>query len=208
MKSIALLFLSLSIIGNVYAQDLDDVFDDGGMSNIKNNVGINATDLVEGFLTIQYERYLGPHYAINLRGGPLVYDGIPMHLMLLFDNSGYVSYDDKFTNGFLMGLNIRVYMADHTGWFTSYDFMFTRRNSISERENTFTFAYIIGFKWNVYNRFSIIPSTGVGLGFQQLYPLYDPPNTYLTDDDRSFMYGEFTNFGFYFPIHINVAYDF
>lgn len=207
MKKFIIVFLVLGLIGTVKSQDLDDVFDDGGISRIKNNVGISATDLMEGFLTINYERYIGEKIALGVRGGFVLFEGVPtyLHFCPFCDNAYYESTGDKFNKGFLMGITYKGYFVDHTAWFVSYDALFFRRNSISERENFFSFSFTFGYKWDIQDRISIIPSTGFGLGFSNLYPTNDPA---LNKEETSFFFGDFTNFGFYIPFNLNVAYDF
>ena len=75
ITAIFLLF-TFSILGNLIAQDLDDVFDDGGLSSVRNNINFSASDIVEGFFTVGYDRYVGQSSSVGIAFGLYLFSSV------------------------------------------------------------------------------------------------------------------------------------
>ena len=51
MKKVIVLIIGLFSTLTMQSQDIEDVFNDGGISNIKQQVGINAGEMINGYFT-------------------------------------------------------------------------------------------------------------------------------------------------------------
>lgn len=206
IKKIMIFLFAFTLFTGANAQSLDDVFDDGGLSNINNNVSIRVSDLVEGFVSIGVEHYFKNQSSIGGGFGFLVFDGMDMHYLLTFDREIPNFHVGEMTKGYLFHVFYRAYIADHDRLFTQYSFSFKKRQGNLSKEQTFAIPeWRIGYKFKLTNRLSLLAATGFGLGFEKVSS--KPGNTYL--DGRPINYeSEIFNFGFYIPFSIDIAFDF
>jgi hypothetical protein len=193
-------FLSISLFFlfslNLTAQNLDEVFDDGGLSTVKNNVTFNASDLVEGFISFGYNRYLGQRFSIGLSVGIYAYQGFPLHLPN--DHSFKYYKIDNFDRGFMFHLKFRRYWSDHEGFFWQYGILY-RKKVLNNTDYTFTSLPEIklGYRFNIYQHLYLSASAGWGFGFYGIKSSAYRSSVWNVSDVE-----------WYMPLNIEVAYDF
>jgi len=199
MKSILIILLiSISISLQAQDQDLDKVFDDGGISNIKNSVFISASDLVEGFFTVGYTRYVGESSSLGLAFGLYLYSGPAMHWSITSDDSFYNSLNEiDYDKGFMFHFIYRSYFADHDGFFWQYGLMYKSRKISTVSYNFLAVPELkFGYSLSVLKNIKLSANGGLGFGF---YILKDTSiSADIADVDMSL----------YFPINVEVAYVF
>jgi hypothetical protein len=200
MKSILitlLIFISISL--QAQEQSLDKVFDDGGLSNIKNNVSISASDLVEGFFTVGYNRYIGERSALGLSFGLYLFSGPALHWNFGANKPYYSQLDDiTYARGYLFRFSYRVYISDHDGLFMQYGFMYKSRG-LDNADYKFLaipeFKY--GYSWTLLDRFCMSATAGLGFGFHV-----------LKETSTNLSIFDIEDMSVYIPINIELAYEF
>ncbi len=178
------------------AQDLDDVFDDGGLSNINNGIGINISKLVEGALCIHYERYLKPNMSLVLNVGPILFDGLPVNFALVsYDNTHYYQPANSLNYGFMFDLQYRGYVAESEGWLAAYEIGYRFQDRTDETNSRYHLTYTFGYKYRIQH-FAI--SSSLGLGFM-VYGYKDKKEVFPSTDYSG---------GLYLPLNIDITYEF
>jgi hypothetical protein len=185
-------FFSISL----FAQDLDEVFDDGGLSNIKNGIGISISKLVEGAVCIHYERYLKPNMSLVFNVGPILFDGLPMNLAIVaYDKTHYYQPDKTLNYGFIFDLQYRGYVSESDGWLAAYEIGYRYQDLTDETNSRYHLTYTFGYKYRIQH-FAI--SSSLGLGFM----VYGYKNKKDVFPSTSF------SGGLYFPLNIDITYEF
>jgi hypothetical protein len=192
-------FLSISLFFlfslNLTSQDLDEVFDDGGLSNMKNNVYFSANDLVEGFISFGYTRYIGSRTAIGLSLGVYIIDGYSLHLP---NNNNSIFHEGGFDSGFRFHFKLRRYLYDYDGFYWQYGYLFQKNVLLN---TDFTLSSVpemkFGYRWNFFQRLSLSASVGFGFGF------YSIKSSAL----KSSIWNV-SNIEWYIPLNVEFAYDF
>ncbi len=196
MKQLLGIILISLISLNITAQNLDEVFDDGGLSTVKNNVTFNASDFVEGYLSFGYNRYLGSRTAIGISLGMYIFDGQPLKLPNEFN---YDFYDLKnFDSGFMFQFKLRRYWDDHEGFFWQYGYLYRKK----VMNNTdFTLSSLpevkFGYRFNLYQHIFLSASAGFGFAFYGI----------KSSAIRSSVWNV-SEVEWYIPLNVELAYDF
>ena len=121
MKKVLVLIIGLFSILPMQSQDIDDVFNDGGIASIKQQVGINAGELINGYFTVLYERYFMKELGIGAHIGYLVSDGLV--------SPDYFPRNASFTSGYMIKLYFKGYYSDSfQGLFFEWDYQFRKKN--------------------------------------------------------------------------------
>ena len=197
MKQIAFTLISIFLFSFIaQAQDLDEVFDDGGQSSFKNSVSLRLSSLIEGTPTIQYERFIGENSGLVINAGLSLYEGFPMTVLVSMDIKEFYTRTGFLNRGFLLGLQYRRYLIDHDGFYTAYEAEFQRRHSVDNlyKDNRFTLTFLYGFKWVIKDAYCITLSTGLGVIY------YNRNNTSTLD--------EYVALGFHIPVRFSFTYQF
>jgi len=194
--NLIIILISVFTSFNLAGQNLDEVFDDGGLSTVKNNVNFSVSDMIEGFFTLGYQRYIGERSSIGLDVGVFLFTGPKMHYPYGF--SSYYDFPDSFEKGYLLHFRYRHYRADHDGLFWQYGVLFHTR-SVNNKDYTFLSLPEIklGYRFKLYELFYISASIGGGVAFYTTKNSYDGYNAFYASDAV-----------LYFPLNIDIAYDF
>lgn len=190
---LGLLFTTYSIS----AQGLDEVFDDGGLSEVKNNINFSVSDFVEGFLTIGYERYVGRSSSVGIGFGVFLFNGMNMHANFGFDQ--YYTYPSiNYEGGFMVQFRYRRYLNDHSGLFWQYGIYY---NSRYIKNIDYTLLSVpetkIGYRWSFLDRLNVAASVGFGFGFHGV----------KNNASRSSILNV-KSVSWYIPLNVDLAYDF
>jgi len=196
MKHLLSIILISLISLNITAQGLDEVFDDGGLSTVKNNVTFNASDLVEGFLSIGYNRYIGRRASIGVSLGVYVFQGFPLHLPNEY-NYNYYSIN-SFDRGFMFHFKFRRYWDDHEGFYWQYGFLY-RKKVLDNTDFTLTSLpeMKLGYRFSIYQHIYLSASVGFGFGFYGVKSSAYRSSVWNVSDVE-----------WYIPLNIEAAYDF
>ena len=196
MKILLVLFFSVISLC-ICAQDIDEVFDDGGLASISNNVSFSFSDIKEGYLTINYERYLGEHIGLGFGFGPLLFDGKMLGYSFVMDEP---TDTNSYNKGFKLDFHYRIYFGSQDGFLINYNFGYRNVKNDYLSKNIFEIlTFSIGYKWMFYNHFSLIGYAGAGFHFSNSRSLI-PSNQNNSSIDNEF--------GFQFPIRLELAYGF
>jgi len=196
-KLILSILLILSI--SVQSQDLDDVFDDGGYSNIKNNVTLSVSDLIEGFINVGYNRNVGDNSTLGFTIGFYLFSGQPLHLNIGEEQS-YFTKLEKFTydKGFMFRFQYRFFFIDYDGLYMQYGFLYNSRKTAA---STYTFIGApelkMGYTWRFLNQFHLNVSGGFGFGFH----FVNKPQVNISILDLD-------NLSIYLPLNLEIGYEF
>ena len=206
MKKVYLILFSIFLFSTLQAQDdLDDAFDDGGLSDIKNSVAINVSDLVEGSLSIRYERLIGNSHTLYVEGGLVLYDAlIPLKAAIVTNFKDYYNVPSDMHSGFLFGLGYRSYFADQWGFYSSYEIYFRKRKGDYYGDIEFFMGARYGYKYMFDSNIYIDGSIGLGL-LTYRHSAIDPAILPANPNDWE---PEFTSFGFGIPFKFSVGYSF
>jgi hypothetical protein len=198
-RILTILLISISISLQAQEQSLDKVFDDGGLSNIKNNVSISASDLVEGFFTVSYNRYLGERSSLGLAFGLYLFSGPALHWNVGLNKSYYSQLDEiDYDRGYMFRFSYRMYTADHYGLFWQYDLMYKSRGIDNANYKFLVIPEIkYGYSWSFLDRFRLSASAGFGFGFHV-----------IKETSTNLSIFDFEDMSIYFPINIEMAYEF
>jgi len=118
---------------------LDEVFDDGGMSSSKQQIGVNAGELLNGYFTMYYERYMSRHIGLGVQLGYLVNDGVVTH-------DYFIGYTD-FTSGLMFKFYYKKYYKfDYRGLFFEWNYQY-RYRSQEKYKNAFQgLGFMYGYR--------------------------------------------------------------
>lgn len=183
MKLLLSLLLLVSIgLGNLKAQDLDKVFDDG-LTAANNSIFFGANYFLEGALTFGYERNYNERQSYSFWAGVILFEGVPTHAYLGAEMINYYKNNDRLNSGFLVGINYKRYVFDNAGLFGGYEMGFEMRRGVTYGRNSYKLIYIIGYKWQMPNNLGVSISSGVGLQFFNRYKInetepIDPYDSY------------------------------
>ena len=195
MKRVLLLIL-LAFSLSSQAQELDDVFDDGGLSNIKNNVYFSISDISEGYLNIGYARYLGEHTSVGFTFGYHLFDGYGLNY-LAGDAPYNLGKDVDWDSGYLLRLSVRFSQMHGEGFYTQGGILFHKRTNEVAMYKFFSFPeYKIGYQLSLSNRLYASASIGIGIGVGV-----------FGKKDGNYSVFDFQDLGFYIPINIDLCYD-
>jgi hypothetical protein len=189
------------------AQDLDEIFDDGGLSNIQNSVSISLSNLVEGVFSLRYERYLKENTSFALEGGMVLYNGLfPMKAVLGSDLKNYYTVPDSMNSGFYIASELRFYAADQWGYFTAIDMSFRRRKGDFYGDYEYMMGWKFGYRYLFPKKIFLEASLGLGIiayGHRNNED-YDPFSPVPLPAWKQ----EFVTIGFALPLKISLGYAF
>lgn len=75
MKSIFLLTLLGFSLFSYAQEDLSECFDDNKTKSYTSSIGVNATKIINGCLSLEYTRSLGDMFYFTVGGGPILFKG-------------------------------------------------------------------------------------------------------------------------------------
>jgi hypothetical protein len=189
------------------AQDLDEVFDDNGLSNIDNAVSVSLSNLVEGVLSLRFEHCLRSNLSFALEGGLVLYNGlIPMKGVLGSNIKNYYTVPDSMHAGYFIGSELRLYAADQWGYFTGMDISFRRRKGDFFGDYEFMMGWKFGYKYLFPRKLFIEASLGLGIyayGHRSI-EAYDP----FSPIPHPSWKPEFVTIGLAVPIKVSLGYAF
>jgi len=196
MKSLLLLlllFFSLSI----QSQNLEKVFDDGGLSTIKNNVHFSVSDMIEGYLNIGYDRYIGQHSSIGVTVGVYLFNGQGLYYFFGDNTQGLGTIHD-FDKGYLIRFQFRSFLFRNDGFFWQYGIMFRQLQNTTHKYSFLSIPEAkFGYQYEITNRITATASVGFGLGLGSLQKVGSQTSDWGIGDS-----------GFYMPLNIDIHYNF
>ena len=198
MKKLLFLFVILFSI-SLQAQDLDEVFDDGGLSKIKNNVNFSISDLIGGNLGIGYDRYLGKHTSLGVNVGIFLYNG-PNLFLFYGDMYQAPSMNTEFDKGFIFHFRFRRFNFQSDGLYWQYGFTIQSKSNQDSKFDFVSFPdFKFGYNYPLTERLILSASVGIGLASAGISNINTKPgfNIYLFDGG-----------GIYLPFDLELHYDF
>ncbi|MCK5857536.1 MAG: hypothetical protein KAG64_08600 [Bacteroidales bacterium] len=193
--SITLFFLFITLSSS--AQELDEVFNDGNLSTVKNNIHFSLSDMTEGYINIGYDRYLGDHSSIGATVGLYLFNG--PNLYYFGGNYRNRRPEDKlnFDSGFMFHLRARFFRFRSEGFFYQIGFMIRQTKLLN---NTYSFLSVpetkFGYQISITDRIGATASVGIGLGIAEIKQSGSKSSIWNISDA-----------GIFFPLNIEVHYN-
>jgi len=166
MKNIVLsvIFLLFVLIGN--AQNLDEVFDDGGLSEVNGFFSTNITKVIEGNINIGYNKYLvNNKYSVGLAAGYKVFNGYD-----LFYGNDNIDVD----GGYYLELNFYMYDYLYEGFYMGEVIRYNRAHTATKTYNNVELVINLGYRYYLTNRFSIAADIGLSYIFMDYGGMHIP----------------------------------
>jgi hypothetical protein len=101
----SIFFLFILVFGFAQNNNVNQYFDDGGISSRKNVVSLNLGVTIKGTPTIHYERAFGDVFTCDVNAGIITQNFKPGHF-----ESGEGVFPDTVSSGFSYGFNPRFYV--------------------------------------------------------------------------------------------------
>jgi len=186
---LSLFFIIISFT-SVKAQDLDDVFNDDGISNIKSSVTISASDLIEGYINIGYNRYLFVSGEIGVAFGIYAFNGQPMYLEY---GESPKNSDIHFESGYIFRFRLRHYLGDYEGFFLQFGFSYRMKKNNNIEYKIINLSLVqMGYRYQLAPKMGISIYSGFGAYFKN-QPFYGTG---------------FDHIGVFIPLYMEFSYDF
>ncbi len=190
MKIFLLSLFFIISFTSVKAQDLDEVFNDDGISNIKSSVNISASDLIEGYINIGYNRHFYVSDEVGVAFGIYAFNGQPMYLEY---GEGPNISGLHFESGYIFRFRLRRYFGDYEGFFWQFGFNYRMKKINNIEYKTLSVSLVhIGYRYQLAPKMGVSAYSGFGAYFKN-QPSYGLGLDYL---------------GVFIPLYMEFSYDF
>ena len=198
MKTNLIITLILTLTSfNLAGQDLDEVFDDGGLSEVKHNVHFSISDFSEGYLNIGYARYFGDQMFVGITLGYHAFDGYGLY-MFGGDAPYNLGKDSDWDNGYLIRISARGFASRGEGLYAQLGFTFHKRTNETKKYLFFNFIeYKVGYQLVLSDQLIVSASVGIGFGVG----LYG-------EKDKHYSLSDFQDRVAYIPFNAEIYYVF
>ena len=172
-KNVLALFLFLFVLG-VNAQNLDDVFDDGGLSEVQGFFRTNLSKFIEGDINIGYNKYFtDKNISVGLAVGYKVFNGYNMAF------GGNAADAD---GGYFFEFNYYTYDYLFEGFYLGGVFRYNKYKTSTSDCNGIDLGVIYGYRYYFADRFSVAADIGVSFSLMDYVGISIPFNIYVGMD--------------------------
>lgn len=153
MKITVLSFFLFIFVLGVNAQNLDDVFDDGGLSNVNGSLSTNITQLIEGDINIGYNKFLNDKsYSIGLAAGYRAFNGYSL---------SYGATNNFVEGGYYLEFNFYNYDYLFKDFYIGEIVRYNRNHTSTEKYNNIELVINVGYRYYLTSRLSVAADIGI-----------------------------------------------